>query len=63
MKSKVYYIVISETTKSSFSKYSTAKKAYDCLDETKAIYKVDTNNSFYTEDYEVTFLIGSDIFN
>ena len=63
MKSDVYYIVISENTRSSFPKYSTAKKAYDCLDEVKAIYKVVTNDSYFTEDYEVTFLIGTNIFN
>jgi hypothetical protein len=63
MSDKVYFIVISENSRSSFPKYSTAKKAYDCLDETKAIYKVDTNNSYFTEDYEVSFLIGTDIFN
>ena len=63
MKDKIYFIVISENTRSSFPKYSTAKKAYDCLDEVKAIYKVVTNDSYFTEDYEVTFLIGTDIFN
>ena len=63
MSDKVYFIVISENSRSSFPKYSTAKKAYDCLDELKAIYKVDTNNSYFIEDYEVTFLIGTDIFN
>ena len=63
MKDKIYFIVISENTRNSFQKYSTAKKAYDCLDDVKAIYKVNTNDSYYTEDYEVTFLIGTDIFN
>lgn len=63
MKNKIYFIVISENTRNSFQKYSTAKKAYDCLDEVKAIYKVNTNDSYYTEEYEVTFLIGTDIFN
>ena len=38
MKDKIYFIVISENTRNSFPKYSTAKKAYDCLDEVKAIY-------------------------
>ncbi len=63
MKDKIYFIVISENTRNSFQKYSTAKKAYDCLDEVKAIYKVNTKDSYFTEDYEVTFLIGTDIFN
>ena len=62
-KNKVYFIVISENTRTSYQKYSTAKKAYDCLDELKAIYKVVTNNSYFIDDYEVTFLIGTDIFN
>lgn len=60
---KTYFVVISENTRKDFPKYSTAKKAYDCLDETKAIYKVVTNGSYYTDDYEVTFLIGDDVFN
>ena len=63
MKDKIYFIIISQNTKNYFLKYYSSKKAYDCLDEVKAIYKVDTNNSCFTEDYEVTFLIGTDIFN
>lgn len=61
----VYYVVVSESVRVSYSKFSSAKKAYECLDEVKAIYRVEkvSNEYFFEEDnHKVTFLLGSDIF-
>lgn len=61
----IYYVVVSESIRVSYPKYSSAKKVYDCLDEVKAIYRVEkiTNEFLFDEDnHRVTFIVGTDIF-
>ena len=61
----VYYVVVSETIRVSYPKYSSAKKVYDCLDEVKAIYRVEKVSDeflFVEDNHIITFIEGTDIF-